>query len=92
VGGNYKAATHHLSQRVNAYSLSGRNTYEPLDANQLYHDTDYRALPPALQIPQDGYAHGQFAYASHGSSGSLSGKRITYFITIFIPISRRLRL
>jgi hypothetical protein len=72
--------------------LSGRDTYEPLDVTQLYHDTDYRALPPVLQIPQDGYAHGQFAYASHNSGTSLSGKRIAYFISIFIAISRRLRL
>jgi hypothetical protein len=63
-------------------SLSGRDTYEPLDAAQLYHEheDDYRALPPPLSSPQDGYAHGEYAYAPHHSSGaSLSGKRIALF-------------
>ncbi|QRD00928.1 hypothetical protein JI435_164870 [Parastagonospora nodorum SN15] len=61
-------------------SLSGRDTYEPLDAAQLYHEheDDYRALPPPLSSPQDGYAHGEYAYASHHSSGaSLSGLQYT---------------
>ncbi|KAH3907794.1 hypothetical protein HBI56_182530 [Parastagonospora nodorum] len=39
---------------------------------------DYRALPPPLSSPQDGYAHGEYAYASHHSSGaSLSGLQYT---------------
>jgi hypothetical protein len=61
-------------------SLSGRDAYEPIDAAQLYHEhDDYRALSQPLQIPQDGYAHGQYAYASHSSGATLSGKRITSF-------------
>jgi hypothetical protein len=70
------------SHQVNHRSLSGRDAYETLDAAQLYHDHDYRALPHPLQIPQDGYAHGEYAYASHGSGATLSGKRITSFIFV----------
>ncbi|KAH7074671.1 hypothetical protein BKA63DRAFT_319020 [Paraphoma chrysanthemicola] len=57
---------------------SGRDAYANLDASQLYHDNNYRALPHPLQIPQDGFAHGHFAYASHSSSGvSLPGLQYT---------------
>jgi hypothetical protein len=64
------------SSRLTTVSLSGLDTYETLDTTHLYHEHDYRALPPALETP-DGYAHGDFAYASHGSDTSLSGKLIT---------------
>jgi hypothetical protein len=59
--------------------LSGHDTFETLDAAQLYHEHDYRSLPHPLQIPQDGYAHDEYAYATHSSGASLSGKRIALF-------------
>jgi hypothetical protein len=61
---------------------SGRDAYADLDAAHLYHDNNYRALPHPLQIPQDGFAHGHFAYASHSSGVSLPGKRTALFIDI----------
>jgi hypothetical protein len=74
-----------LNRRTNLTigSLSGRDAYETLDAAQLYHEHDYRALPEPLQILQDGYAHGEYAYASHSSDATLSGKRITSFNSTF---------
>jgi hypothetical protein len=67
---------------------SGRDAYANLDAAHLYHENNYRALPHPLQIPQDGFAHGHFAYASHSSSGvSLPGKRTALFINISLITS-----
>ncbi|KAF1915381.1 hypothetical protein BDU57DRAFT_557536 [Ampelomyces quisqualis] len=42
-------------------SLSGRDGYDGLDSAPPYHEHDYHATAP------DGYAHGEFAFASHGS-------------------------
>ncbi|KAF2031380.1 hypothetical protein EK21DRAFT_63360 [Setomelanomma holmii] len=58
-------------------SSSGRDAYDNLDAAHLYHDNNYRALPHPLQIPQDGFAHGHFAYALHSSGASLPGLQYT---------------
>lgn len=57
-------------------SLSGPDSYDTLDATRLYHDHDYRALPPALQIPPEGYAHADYGYALHSSGVTSSGKLI----------------
>ncbi|KAF2823732.1 hypothetical protein CC86DRAFT_59284 [Ophiobolus disseminans] len=63
---------------LTVFSLSGRDTFDAFDAAHLYHEHNYRALPHPLQIPQDGYAHNQFAFASHGSSSvSLPGLQYT---------------
>lgn len=66
------------------HSLSGRDAYD-LDSAHLYHEHNYRALPHPLQIPQDGYAHSQFAYASHSSGGALPGK-LLYLCCFILPV------
>jgi hypothetical protein len=60
---------------VNVCSLSGPNQF---DVANLFHDHDYHALPHPLQIPQDGYAHGEFAYST---GVSVPGKRVALFIS-----------
>jgi hypothetical protein len=72
---------------ITVVSLSGRDGYDALDTSQLYQEHDYRALPQPLQIPPDGYAHDEFAYASHGSGTSLSGKLVALFVSLRIVVS-----
>jgi hypothetical protein len=87
VGGKAIGVLSGCRDKLTFLSLSGRDNYETLDAAHLYHEHDYRALPHPLQIPQDGYAQGQFAYASHSSGPSLSGKRIALSILCLITAS-----
>jgi hypothetical protein len=72
---------------ITVISLSGRDSYDALDAAHFYQEHDYRALPQPLQIAPDGYAHSEFAYASHGSGTSLSGKLIALFVSLRIVVS-----
>jgi hypothetical protein len=73
--------------KLTVVSLSGRDGYDALDTPQLYQEHNYRALPQPLQIPPDGYAHDEFAYASHGSGTSLSGKLVALFVSLRIVVS-----
>lgn len=69
---------------LTGFSLSGRDAYDHhFDLTHLYHEPNYRALPHPLQIPQDGYAHGELAYASHSSAASLPGKHTSLFVALF---------
>ncbi|KAH7386915.1 hypothetical protein DE146DRAFT_759325 [Phaeosphaeria sp. MPI-PUGE-AT-0046c] len=67
-------------------SLSGPDSFDTLDATQLYHEHNYRALPPALQIPPEGYAHSDYGYASHSVGTTLSELQYTLPTMAGLPL------